>query len=81
MCFLAVALFSAFNCLFKCPIGLGQTHPALLLMRQWCQSFNHLFRVTHNFGEKEKKIRNQSNKYLGGVERGQDPTLRKSQEN
>ena len=26
----------------------------MLLMRQWCQSFNHLFRVTHNF-EKNKK--------------------------
>ena len=31
-------------------IDLGQIHPALLLMRQWCQSFNHLFRVTQNFG-------------------------------
>ena len=25
----------------------------LLLMRQWCQSFNHLFRVTQNFGKKK----------------------------
>ena len=60
-------------------IGLGQTHPALLLMRQWCQSFNHLFRVTQNFGIFFFLEITQINK--GGVEGGQDPILRESKEN
>ena len=62
-------------------IGLGQIHPALLLMRQWCQSFNHLFRVTQSFGIFFFTYIHNSNKNWQGVEGGQDPILRESQEN
>ena len=41
-------------------ISLGQTHPALLLMRQQFQSFNHLLKVDPKFG-KNMKFRNHSN--------------------
>ena len=35
----------------------GLTWPTVVPPAPRCQSFNHLFRVTHNFGKKKKKLK------------------------